>query len=230
MEIFCQQTLLIDADDTLWENNIYFERVIEAVQSLLAPFGVAPGSFRERLDALECEHIPVHGYGTVNFCRSLLEAFTTFLPGADHAGLGKRVEALALGILSQPVEVIEDVPETLEYLAPRHSLYLVTKGNAKEQAGKIESSSLANKFRGIEILEEKNATTYCRLIQRHGWDPSKTWMVGNSPRSDINPAIRAGMNAVFIPHAHTWVLEHEEPVQHSRVLALEKFAHLRRHF
>lgn len=230
MEIFCQQTLLIDADDTLWENNIYFERVIESAQALLAPFGVAPESFRERLDALECEHIPVHGYGTVNFCRSLLEALTTFLPAADHAGLRMRVEALALGILRQPLEVIEGVPETLEYLAPRHSLYLVTKGNAKEQTSKIESSCLANKFRGIEILAEKNTGTYCQLIQRHGWAPSKTWMVGNSPRSDINPAIRAGMNAVFIPHAHTWALEHEEPVQHTRVLALEKFAHLRRHF
>ena len=230
MEIFYRQTLLIDADDTLWENNVYFERVIAAVQALLAPFGVAPKRFRERLDALECEHIPVHGYGTVNFCRSLLEAFNIFLPAADHPDLCKRVEALALGILRQPVEVIEDVPETLEYLAARHTLYLVTKGNAEEQTGKIESSCLANKFQGIEILAEKNAGTYCQLIERHGWEPSQTWMVGNSPRSDINPAIRAGMNAVFIPHAHTWVLEHEEPVQHSRVLALEKFAHLQRHF
>jgi putative hydrolase of the HAD superfamily len=33
-------------------------------------------------------------------------------------------------------------------------------------------------------------------------------MIGNSPKSDINPALAAGLNAVFLFHKDTWVLEH----------------------
>jgi putative hydrolase of the HAD superfamily len=95
---------------------------------------------------------------------------------------------------------------------------------------KIEVSSLRHYFKGIEILPEKNDTVFRGLLDKHGWNPDKTWMIGNSPRSDINPAISAGMNAVYIPHPHTWVLEHEEPVRHPRLIELEKFSDLRYRF
>ena len=56
-------------------------------------------------------------------------------------------------------------------------------------------------------------------------------MVGNSPRSDINPALAAGLNAVLIPHEHTWRLEKEEIVQvDGRLLTLRAFGELRAHF
>lgn len=122
------------------------------------------------------------------------------------------------------------MPETLEYLARRHCLYLVTKGDPDEQTRKIESSGLAKHFQEVEILSEKNPESYCKLLDRHAWDPTSTWMIGNSPRSDINPAISAGLRAVLIPHPHTWALEHEEPIQDPRLLLLEKFSDLRLHF
>jgi putative hydrolase of the HAD superfamily len=58
-------------------------------------------------------------------------------------------------------------------------------------------------------------------------------MVGNSPKSDINPALAAGLNAVFVPHGNTWILEHEELAQAelpSRLLLVERFAELEEHF
>jgi putative hydrolase of the HAD superfamily len=58
-------------------------------------------------------------------------------------------------------------------------------------------------------------------------------MVGNSPKSDINPALAAGLHAVFIPHGDTWILEHEDlataPAP-QRLLVVERFADLRAHF
>ena len=224
------QTLLIDADDTLWENNVYFERVIEAAQEMLESYGVDRAVFRACLDDLERRHIAVDGYGTLNFTRSLVAAFERFLPPGADPELSGKVEALALGILEHPIELLEGVPETLAYLALRHRLYLITKGDLVEQSRKIEASRLASYFAGIEILGEKHPESYRALVDRHSWDARRTWMIGNSVRSDINPALSAGLNAVFIPQPHTWVLEREDPAHPSRVLEIERFSDLRRHF
>jgi putative hydrolase of the HAD superfamily len=223
------QNLLIDADDTLWENNIFFERVIGQVQNLLRAYGVGPELFRERLNEAEREHIPVHGYGTANFARSLVRTFNLLAPSAG-AGASSAVQDLALGIMHEPMQILDGVPETLAYLARRHLLFLVTKGHREEQMNKIEASGLVGYFRQVEILGEKNPPAFRRLMEKHAWDPTRTWMIGNSPRSDVNPALAAGMRAVFIPHAHTWALEHEEPLRHPHLLEVRRFADLRRHF
>ncbi len=224
------QTLLIDADDTLWENNIYFERVIRSVQELLEPWGVPPQSFREKLNENERHHIVTHGYGTVNFTRSLLLTFESCIPAGSDPGLRDRVEEMSMNIMNHPIELIDGVQETLIYLAGRHSLCLVTKGEPEEQSRKLESSRLRSYFGSIEILREKNETAFRSLIRKYKLDPENTWMIGNSPRSDINPALAAGISAIYIPHRHTWELEHEEPIRHPRLVELEKFSHLKHHF
>jgi putative hydrolase of the HAD superfamily len=224
------KNLFIDADDTLWENNVYFERVIQEVQSVLRNEGVAIDNFRFELDETERRRIPLTGYGTVNFTESLVETFERFLPANSDPALIERVRELSLSIQDHPLEIFPAVPETLEYLSDRHSLFLVTKGNPAEQTQKINRSSLRDYFRDIEIVREKDISTYSSLLVRHNLESSKTWMIGNSPRSDINPALAAGMNAVYIPHKHTWTFEHEEAAQHPCLLELEKFSDLRLHF
>ena len=113
-------------------------------------------------------------------------------------------------ILECPMEVIEGVPETLEYLAHRHDLTLFTKGHPEEQRLKIERSGLGGFFAHAAIVKEKDAAAYRALALERGLDPGLSWMVGNSPKSDINPALEAGWNAVFVPHARTWTLERQE--------------------
>ncbi len=225
-----RKILLIDADDTLWENNIYFERVISSVVEILTGFAVDPHDFRMALNEAEREHIINHGYGTVNFTRSLVSTFTRFLPPEADPGLEERVRAMGLGIKNHPIELLDGVPETLDYLFERHTLCLVTKGDREEQSDKIETSELRPYFNGIEILPEKNTDAFRGLMEKNRWPADTTWMIGNSPRSDINPALSTGMNAVYIPHPHTWILEHEEPVRHPRLLELSRFSDLRQHF
>ena len=123
------------------------------------------------------------------------------------------------------------VPETLEYLAERHDLTLFTKGHPEEQRLKIDRSGLARFFSHAAIVKEKDAPAYRRLVDERGLDPRRTWMIGNSPKSDVNPALEAGLNAVFVPHAHTWVLEHQEIRSGLRqLLMLDQFEDLRKHF
>jgi putative hydrolase of the HAD superfamily len=125
------------------------------------------------------------------------------------------------------------VPETLQYLSERHRLVLVTKGAMVEQSGKIERSRLKEYFAAVEIVAEKDPAAYTRIIEKYKLDRTVTWMVGNSPRSDINPALAVGLNAVFVPHGNTWILEHEElnpaPPQ-QKLLIVGAFAELRDHF
>jgi putative hydrolase of the HAD superfamily len=136
-------------------------------------------------------------------------------------------------IAGHPMELLNDVPETLDYLAGRHRLILMTKGAVPEQSGKIERSGLAGFFEAVEIVAEKNTDTYRSIAAKYDLKPQSTWMVGNSPRSDINPSLAADLNAVFVPHDSTWILEHEEvraPRPNRQILVLDKFSTLRSHF
>ena len=116
-------------------------------------------------------------------------------------------------------------------LGSRHELILLTKGQTEEQQNKIDTSGLSHHFRSIHIVTEKNVDTYRWLVAQESLEPADSWMIGNSPKSDINPARLAGLNAVFIPNANTWVLEHEDvDPQDPGVLRLDRFIDLLDHF
>jgi len=226
-----RETILIDADDTLWENNVHFEKTIEEFLTLLEPFGYPREYARHILNETERRNIRQHGYGVRSFGRSLED---TYMKLAGHQAERATVEAIhyRVGELERtPPSILDGVVETLDYLAERHRLILFTKGEAAEQAAKVERSGLQIHFEAIEIVPEKDVATYRLLVNRHHVVKSRGWMVGNSPRSDINPALEAGLNAVFIPHSATWALEHEEVRSGAgRLLIVPSFRNLRDHF
>jgi putative hydrolase of the HAD superfamily len=203
------QTLLIDADDTLWENNIYFERAIVSFISFLDHKVHTVEQVREHLNECERATIAAHGYGLQSFRRSLVDCFEQLteapITPERHAQIVSFTDAIALS----EIELLPAVEKTLGALAERHRLILVTKGNEAEQTDKLERSGLRPFFKAVEVLAEKNVAAYRAVIAAHECDPATTWMIGNSPKSDINPALGADLNAVFIPHDFTWVLEHE---------------------
>ena len=229
------QTLLIDADDTLWENNIYFERAIADFISFLNHREFTPEQVRERLNEVERESIKTHGYGIRSFANALCKTFECLSLEALTAELREQIHAFAFHIAEHPVEIITGVPDTLRHLtAQEHHLILMTKGNPAEQISKVERSGLKGYFAAVEVVGEKNASAYRAVAEKYGLDRDVTWMVGNSPRSDVNPALEAGLHAVFVPHDMTWVLEHEEIGTPSRagqkLLTLEWFKDLQLHF
>jgi len=227
------QTLLIDADDTLWENNIYFERAIARFISFLNHHEFSPEQVREVLNDVERECVVKHGYGQHSFSHALVDTFERLGTGPITPELHAQIAGFAHMVLDHPIEFLPEVPQTLEYLSARHRLILVTKGALEEQSGKIERSGMREHFEATEIVAEKNAAAYLALVEKHSLARETTWMIGNSPRSDINPALAAGLHAVFVPHGDTWILEHEEvnaaPAS-QRLLIVGRFAELREHF
>ena len=232
-ERLSRQHLIFDADDTLWENNVYFERAVDEFLDFLAHATLTRDAVRAVLDEIERANLAVHGYGSRAFAANLRQTYEHLAErDLDEASL-TTVMAFGERILSQELELIAGVEETLAYLAPRHDLTLLTKGHPEEQRLKIDRSGLAGFFRHAEVVAEKDAAAYHALVGRLGLDPTRTWMVGNSPKSDVNPALAAGLNAVFIPHPATWRLEHAEvvaPLTGRLLLELGRFADLLDHF
>jgi putative hydrolase of the HAD superfamily len=227
------QTLLFDADDTLWENNIYFERAIASFISYLDHRVHSPEEVREHLNHVERATIKAQGYGLKSFRKSLVACFEQLSDAPVTPEKHARIVSFAQSIADQEIELLAGVPATIAELATRHRCILVTKGDDAEQRDKLDRSGLASHFAAVEVLPEKSEAAYRALAERHQCDLNRTWMIGNSPKSDINPALAAGLHAVFIPHDSTWVLEHEVvnmPPPGHHLLELATFAELAGYF
>jgi putative hydrolase of the HAD superfamily len=223
--------LVFDADDTLWENNVLFERVVDSYLDWLAHPTLDRAAVRAVLDDVERANVGVHGYGSASFLRSLHDCFERLSERPASAAERAEITRLADALVHHEVELVPGVAGTLAELGTRHRLLLLTKGQPDEQQRKIDASGLAHHFASTHVVAEKRRPTYDALVAEQGLVPADTWMIGNSPASDILPARAAGLGAVFIPHTSTWVLEHAEidPADPG-VLHLERFTQLLDHF
>lgn len=226
-----RQTLIFDADDTLWENNVYFERVIADYLDWLEHPTLDHAELREVLNDIERANAATHGYGSRAFLQNLHECFEVLNSRGLTDAEQLEIERMAADLLAHRVDLFAGVADTLVSLGSRHDLKLMTKGEATEQQRKIDASDLAPLFSSVHIVREKDPATYADLVREQSLRVERTWMIGNSPKSDILPARAVGMGAVFIPNTDTWVLEHAEldPTDDG-VLELRAFPDLLQHF
>jgi putative hydrolase of the HAD superfamily len=217
--------LIFDADDTLWENNIYFERAIEEFFRLMQPVAGA-AALHELLRQMERELIPIGGYGTRNFVMALKEVCCRVSRGANGAEYLRGIEEIGERLLYHPVDLRPGVSEVLPALRADYRLMLFSKGDLAEQTDKLGRSGLGNYFDQVIITAEKDRAAYLALLGEHELAGETTFMIGNSPRSDVVPALAAGLWAVYVPHPNTW--EHEDhPIEpHPRLLHAASFADL----
>jgi len=226
--------LVIDADDTLWDSNIHFLEAFEAYVEAIGALGVDihRDSIKAAVREAELAIIESHGYGRKPYILALERAIERLAPELHHAPLRRQVEKIGEELIERRCELLPGVGETVPALARRHRLILFTKGQRDEQLVKLEASGLAPHFSRVETPREKNPDSYRRLLIEAGLDRARTFMIGNSPRSDINPALRAGLRAaVYIRHPHTWEMEDEEiDATDSRIIELTTFRDLLRVF
>src|SRR6266849_6106374 len=179
-----KQHLLIDADDTLWENNIYFEDAFDQFVDFLDHSSMNSTEIRTILDEIEMTNIKIHGYGAANFARNLSQCYERLAEREIRHHDLRTVMAFAERILDCPMQLITGVADTLNYLATRHELTLFTKGHPEEQKLKIDGSGLGAYFSHTAIVREKDAAAYASLARERDLDAQRTWMVGNSPKPD----------------------------------------------
>ena len=223
-------TLLFDGDDTLWDNNVHFERAIDAFVEAVAWGPWDDDAVRDELDRVEAANFD-HAVGIAAFGRHMRIAAEAIVPADRLAAAVARIDAITGAMPTREVAVLEGVVETLEVLGRSHRLGLVTRGDPADQWAKIDGSGLRDRFARIAVVPSKVEATYRGLVADWGLDPARTTMIGNSPRSDILPARAAGLRAVLVTHASTWRLEvvDLDPADEG-VAVLERFEDLLRLF
>jgi putative hydrolase of the HAD superfamily len=218
--------ICLDADDTLWRHESYFQDASRRYQALLAPFS-AQADIAARLTEAEDRNLHIYGYGVKGFTLSMLETALEIGGDALPAATIKEILDTGRDLMRHPIEPLPGVRETLPALAARARLVLVTKGDLFHQEAKLAASGLGDHFAGVEIVSEKNPQTYRKVFARYGAAPERAVMVGNSLRSDIWPVLATGAWAVHIPHEFEWARERADPpVDQPRFATLEAFAEL----
>jgi putative hydrolase of the HAD superfamily len=205
-----------DADDTLWQNEQFYRLTESAFADLLVDHA-EPADLSERLLAAERRNLALYGFGIKGFTLSMIETALELTKGDLPGEVVGRILDIGRDMLRHPVDLLPHARETLEALAGRYRLVLITKGDLFDQERKLAASGLGPLFDGIEIVSDKTETAYAAVLGRQGSTPEETVMIGNSLKSDILPPLALGAAAIFVPHDLTWIHEHAEaPEGHPR--------------
>ncbi len=208
--------IAFDADDTLWENERYYRDTQEKLGQIVAPY-LNGGDIEKILYQTEIENIPHYGYGLKSFGLSMIETAIQLSNQTISSSEIYQILHLIREMVNHPVEVFPGVIETLEQLKSTYKLIVITKGDLLDQERKLAGSNLSPYFEWMDVVSEKDVTTYQSLLDRHGIQPENFLMIGNSLRSDVLPLVNLGAVGVHLSQAYTW--EHEKvknPEHHSQ--------------
>ena len=219
-------TVGLDADDTLWHNETLFRLTQDRFKALMAD-AADPQTLEARLAEVERRNLTLYGYGVKGFTLSMIETAMELTGGEAPAHVVREILAAGREMLAHPVEALPGVDEALAALSERYRLVLITKGDLLHQEQKLAASGLGDLFAAVEIVSEKDASTYERVFARHGTGPAEAVMCGNSLRSDVLPALEAGAWAAHVPYPLTWAHEMAEtPEGHPRFAELASIREL----
>ena len=205
-----------DADDTLWKSEDSFQDAEARFAELVGPFAPLGIDVLDALHAVERLDIASQGYGVKAFTLSMVRAAIDMTEGAVPTAVIRQLVDIGAAMLVEPVHLLPHVPDVLDRVGRHTQLVLITKGDLVHQTRKVTTSGLEHHFSDIEIVLEKDAEIYTKLLVRFGVEPDRFCMVGNSVRSDVLPVMAIGGHAVHVPYHLTWDLErvddHDEDV------------------
>ena len=204
------EVVAFDADDTLWHNEDRFVEVQARFVEIVAPHVSKGIDVADALHATEMTNLADLGYGVKAFVLSMAECAIDLTDGAVPMPVVRELIGLAREMLTEPVRLLDGVPDVLEQLSGDYRLVIVTKGDLVHQERKVTTSGLEHFFEYVEIVSEKDPPTYRTLIDLLGVEPARFCMIGNSVRSDVLPVLELGAHAVHIPYTYTWQHEHVE--------------------
>ena len=221
-------TIFFDADDTLWENEIYFRNAEARFIELMAEYS-SPEQLQKVLCEKQEDNIPLFGYGSKTYMIGMADAAMHLcggnLPEYIYYGIKKIITDLAF----HELQIIEGVEQTLQTLQGHYNLIVATKGDLPEQMGKFRQSGLAKYFHHCEVMENKDEQNYLELAAKHDLDPQQLLMIGNSVKSDIAPVVNVGGWAIHVPHDVVWVHEMMDMPQSDRIIEVKNIKEILRY-
>ena len=199
-----------DGDDTLWHSEGYYQVVHDEFEKILGKYvDLADARVHERLLATEKSNLKLFGYGAKGMTLSMIETAIELTGERIVARDLHRLVELGKQVLAHPVELLPGIRAAVTAIAQVFRIVLITKGDLFHQEAKVKRSGLADLFHRIEIVSEKDESTYQRVLAEFDLAPSAFVMVGNSLRSDIAPVVQLGGWGVHMPYALTWAHERD---------------------
>ena len=210
------ETIVFDADDTLWQNETFFRLTQDRFADLLADF-TDRAALMDRLLEAEKRNIGQYGFGIKGFMLSMIETAIEVTDQTVPAPVIAEILAAGQEMLGHPIHLLPHAREAVAALADTHRIVLITKGDLLDQERKLAQSGLGELFHGVEVVSHKTPATYAHAFAHHGTGPDRAMMIGNSLKSDVVPALEAGAWGIHVPHGLTWDLEHAaRPDSHPR--------------
>ncbi len=208
------KVIAFDADDTLWDNEIYFQETEKKFFELLEEYLPQHSVARELLQ-VEIKNIPLYGYGIKAFMLSMIETAIKVSDRTIGISVIEKIIEYGQEILDKPIQKLDGVEDVLSTLKGRYRLVVATKGDLLDQERKLKKSNLMNYFHHTEIMSEKAEADYLKLIRHLDISPDEFMMIGNSIKSDILPVLSIGGHALHIPYHVTWGHEKiEKNIEH----------------
>lgn len=199
--------LALDADDTLWMNEPIFVKTQDACREIIGKYTDNPQNMDSKLYEYEKKNLRLFGYGIKGFLLSMIETVVELSNGEVVGSDIQKIIDLGKEMLDHPVHLLETVEKSVQKLSEHFVLMVITKGDLFDQENKLARSGIADHFQIVEVVSEKNETTYRSLLQRHNIPAEQFLMVGNSLKSDVLPVLQAGGQAIHIPYHTTWEME-----------------------
>ncbi|MTG97417.1 MULTISPECIES: HAD family hydrolase [Myroides] len=214
------KTIAFDADDTLWDNEIYYQQTEQAFCELLKDFLPKEDTSRVLFET-EMRNLSRYGFGAKSFLLSLLETAMQITQRKMNDVLMQQILDLGHALIDKPITLLDGVQETMEILSKDYTLILATKGDLLDQERKLKNSNLGKYFDHVEVMSDKQTEDYHKLIDKLNITAPAFMMVGNSVKSDIIPVLEIGANALHIPFHVTWAHEVVEAVDHKGYYKLD---------
>ena len=199
--------VIFDADNTLWHVEELYDHARDQLVSLLEKYGADPvATDREQRDR-DVQLYERFGYSPKRFETSFNETTYQLLPASTARHLEPAVRDIARSVFLSPARPDKDLPAVLDRLAGTYNLGIITAGDTVIQARRLHEFPYTNRFSKVEIVAEKTSEIFDYFCRSNAVERLKSFVIGDSLRSDILPAIEAGLNAVWC-HAPNWH-EHE---------------------
>jgi len=208
-----KQTLLFDLDDTLVYCNKYFHRVLDVfadeMASWFGPAGITRDEIASKQTEIDIAGIQIHGFKSEHFPQSMIDTYRYYRQYTGRASSPleeERIWKLGNSVYDLEIEPYPFMEETLEALANGgHELHLYTGGDYAVQYRKFESLRLDRYFEDrVYVRQHKNKEALERILHDGRFDRASTWMIGNSVRTDVLPALHCGIHAVYLKQEAEW--------------------------
>ena len=209
------QWLIFDADNTLWDLEILYDRARTDFCRYVSFKASQLGSPDIPVDLVEkmqrhrdIQLFGVYGYSCLRFARSFEDTMSFLAPHAEASDLA-HIRRLAMDVFDQPASPVDGLEELLERLHPHFCLAIITAGEKWIQDRRLENFHLRRFFQETLVVEQKTPEVMRTFCDAHRINHQKAWVIGDSIKSDIVPALGAGLNAIHV-QAKNWSRESGE--------------------